>query len=92
VITSGPEMAYCAEYDFTQEKITFCEGSSPNLVDESEIIDTNGAGDAFAGGFLSRFVRKEPLSECMAAGHWAAAIIIQTRGCQIPSEKEYNGI
>jgi len=92
VITSGPETAYCAEYDFGKEQITFYEGSSPDIVDESLIVDTNGAGDAFAGGFLSRYVKQDPLGECMRAGHWAAAIIIQTRGCQIPNDKEYKGI
>jgi len=91
VVTSGPESAYVAEYDFVQEKITFYESSVPDIVDDTLIVDTNGAGDAFAGGFLSRFVKKAPLDECMRAGHWAAAVIIQTRGCQIPADKEYKG-
>lgn len=90
-ITCGPESAYVAEYDFIQEQITFFGSYHPDIVDETLIVDTNGAGDAFAGGFLSRFVKKEPLDKCMKAGHWAAAVIIQTRGCQIPFEIEYKG-
>jgi adenosine kinase len=62
----------------------------PEYVEEGLIIDTNGAGDAFAGGFLSQFVQSKPIDCCMKAGHWAAAIIIQERGCQIPVDKKYN--
>jgi len=36
-------------------------------------------------------VKKEPLENCMKAGHWAAAVIIQTRGCQIPEDMVYKG-
>ena len=53
------------------------------------IVDTNGAGDAFAGGFLSQFVKGKNLDDCMKAGHWAASIIIQKRGCEIPINIKY---
>ena len=62
----------------------------PELVDESLIVDTNAAGDAFAGGFLSKYVRKQPLPQCMHAGHWAASLIIQVRGCKIPEDIVYD--
>lgn len=29
------------------------------------------------------------LDKCMKAGHWAAAVIIQKRGCQIPNDIRY---
>jgi len=91
VITCGPNPAYVAEYDFKKEQMTFFNTYQPDYVEENCIVDTNGAGDAFAGGFLSRFVKKEPLENCMKAGHWAAAVIIQTRGCQIPEDMVYKG-
>jgi len=89
VITAGPNAAHVAEYDFIQEKCTFYGRYQPEIVDDNLIIDTNGAGDAFAGGFLSRYVKNKSLEECMKAGHWSASIIIQTRGCQIPEENLY---
>ncbi len=89
VITSGPFPAYVAEYDFINEKITYFHSVPPEPVDENLIVDTNGAGDAFAGGFLSKYMRKEPLDKCMKAGHWAASLIIQSRGCLIPDEMNF---
>ncbi len=88
-ITSGPLPAHVAQYDFETESLTYYGSFLPEAVDESLIIDTNGAGDAFAGGFLSKFVRTAPLEQCMHAGHWAASIIIQTRGCKIPEDVTY---
>ncbi|KAF7247250.1 Adenosine kinase [Varanus komodoensis] len=52
--------------------------SFPVLIsDQSEIVDTNGAGDAFVGGFLSQLVYDRPLTECIRAGHYAASVIIK---------------
>jgi adenosine kinase len=86
IITCGPEPAYVCEYNFMKECVEFFGCYSPVNVDESKIVDTNGAGDAFAGGFLSRHVKGRPIEECMKAGHWSASIIIQQRGFQIPTD------
>ena len=43
---------------------------------EGEIVDTNGAGDAFAGGFLAGYVLGKSLEECIAAGHKLASVSI----------------
>mmetsp|Transcript_21417 Transcript_21417/g.29998 ORF Transcript_21417/g.29998 Transcript_21417/m.29998 type:complete len:345 (-) Transcript_21417:39-1073(-) len=47
------------------------------------LVDTNGAGDAFVGGFLSQLVQGKDTSECVKAGHWAAKYIIQQPGTTI---------
>jgi adenosine kinase len=49
-------------------------------IDPALIVDTNGAGDSFVGGFLSRFVRGESLEECVRAGHYCASKVIQVSG------------
>jgi adenosine kinase len=89
IITCGPDPVYIAEYDHLKDIITYTGKHLPVNVDDELIIDTNGAGDAFAGGFLSRYVKGNSLEECAKAGHWAAAIVIQTRGCQLPKTCEY---
>lgn len=48
---------------------------------KEKIIDTNGAGDAFVGGFLSQYVQNRPLDVCIRAGLWTAAQIVQRSGC-----------
>ncbi len=53
------------------------------------LVDTNGAGDAFVGGFLSQLILAKPLAECVRAGHFAARTIIQRSGCTFPKECSY---
>jgi len=60
-----------------------------SLLEKDKIVDTNGAGDAFAGGFLSQLVQGQPLAKCIDAAHWAARVIIQRSGCTYPQVCEY---
>jgi sugar/nucleoside kinase (ribokinase family) len=50
----------------------------------SDAIDTNGAGDAWAAGFLYRWLRDCPLNECGAAGSIVAAETVRHAGPIIP--------
>lgn len=50
------------------------------------LVDTNGAGDAFVGGFLSQLIQGKDISECVRAGHFASRTIIQRSGCTFPKE------
>lgn len=43
---------------------------------DDEIVDTNGAGDAFAGGFLGAFVQGKTLTESVEAGHALGQICV----------------
>ncbi|XP_022521756.1 adenosine kinase b isoform X1 [Astyanax mexicanus] len=58
-------------------------------IDQNEIVDTNGAGDAFVGGFLSELVQEKSLEQCIRAGHYAANIIIQRSGCTFPEKPDF---
>jgi len=86
VITCGPEPAYISEFDHVTHEMSFSGTFPPQFVSESDIIDTNSAGDAFAGGFLAKYITGKALEECMKAGHYAAALVIRRRGCQYPQE------
>lgn len=46
-----------------------------------QIVDTNGAGDAFVGGFLAQLVQERGFDSCIKCGIWAARKIIQRSGC-----------
>jgi adenosine kinase len=48
------------------------------------LVDTNGAGDAFVGGFLAQLAKEQPLAECVRAGHFASRVVIQRSGCSFP--------
>lgn len=54
-----------------------------NPLSPEQIIDSTGAGDGFAAGFLKKFVDGAPLDACAKAGHVMAGRILQTRGGRI---------
>lgn len=48
------------------------------------IVDTNGAGDAFVGGFLSQYAQGASIEQGLKAGQYAAQTVIQHSGCTFP--------
>ena len=51
---------------------------------KEDLVDTNGAGDAFVGGYISQLVQGADVAKCCAAGNYAANKIIQESGCKCP--------
>lgn len=58
---------------------------------KDKLVDTNGAGDAFVGGFLSQLALGKDVKDCVEAGHWASKYIIQTSGTQFEKKCDYQG-
>jgi sugar/nucleoside kinase (ribokinase family) len=56
----------------------------------TEIIDTTGAGDLFAAGFLAGFIDTLPVAQCLALGAAAAAEVISHYGAR--PEADLQGI
>ncbi len=59
------------------------------LIPKENLVDSNGAGDAFVGGFLSRLVLGKSIEECVKAGNYAANVIIQRSGCTFPEKPSF---
>ena len=90
-----------ADYHFIQKRIVITtngpdpvvaciSGEEPfqrNQVDipPSKIVDTIGAGDSFAGGFLAYYIKGYNLVKCIDAGNYCASCNIQERGCTVPN-------
>ncbi len=55
---------------------------------KEKLVDTNGAGDAFVGGFLSQLVAGKDLAECCRAGNIAAHLVIQRSGVTLPDKPD----
>ena len=91
-MTAGPNPASCCQYDHKEQKEIFSGIFPVANIPSENIIDSNGAGDSFAGGFLSQLVKGKKLDECMKAGHWAAGVIIQKRGCDIPMDIKFSNL
>lgn len=58
------------------------------LTDE-QLIDTNGAGDAFVGGYLAELANGLGVEESIKCGIWAATQVIQRSGCTFPQGLAY---
>lgn len=58
-------------------------------IEKSKIIDTNGAGDAFVGGFLSQFIQGKDIAKCIDCGTWVSGLVIQRSGCTFPDTMDY---
>ncbi|EGV66066.1 adenosine kinase [Yamadazyma tenuis] len=58
------------------------------LLESSKIADTNGAGDAFAAGFIASVVQGKTLAEGINVGQWAAQISLQEVGPSFPFPKQ----
>lgn len=52
-------------------------------IDKNAIVDTNGCGDAFVGGFLSQFVQNMPLDYCIRTGIFASQQMTRVVGVQV---------
>lgn len=50
-----------------------------------EIVDSNGAGDAFVAGFMSQFIQDKSLDECISVAIKTAKVIIKQNGVAVPS-------
>ncbi|GBG27045.1 Adenosine kinase [Hondaea fermentalgiana] len=82
--------------------VVFSQGAEPTIVafngtvtyypvpklNTDLLVDTNGAGDAFVGGFLARLAAGMPLAECVRSGHYAARVVIQRSGCSVPPQPD----
>ena len=61
-----------------------------NRLPKEAIVDTNGAGDAFVGGFLALFIQGKSVEESVRGGNYAASEIIQQQGCTYPKECKFH--
>jgi sugar/nucleoside kinase (ribokinase family) len=50
------------------------------------VVDTTGAGDAYAAGFLAGFAADRPLAECGRLGTRAASAVIARFGARLPAD------
>lgn len=78
VITQGPDATIVAVSQ-TDGNVDIKEYPTANIPAE-EIVDTNGAGDAFAGGFMGKLILGGNLEQCVYAGQWLAGLCLRCNG------------
>ncbi|KAK8048344.1 adenosine kinase [Apiospora phragmitis] len=83
VITQGTEPTVIAIQGEAEVK------SFPvHAIAKEKITDTNGAGDAFAGGLVAGLVKGESLEKSVDMGQWLASLSIQELGPSYPHPKQ----
>lgn len=58
-------------------------------IDASEIVDSNGCGDAYAGAFLAGISLDKDIAECARAAAYAACEVIKRGGCTLPAHSSF---
>ncbi|CCK69869.1 adenosine kinase KNAG_0D01170 [Huiozyma naganishii CBS 8797] len=90
IIKEDPRKTVIFTHGLEPTVVATAEGTALHKVqpvDSSKIVDTNGAGDAFAAGFVAGTARGEPLDTCIDMGSWLAALSIQEVGPSYPKTK-----
>jgi adenosine kinase len=77
VFTHGPKSTVLVTSDNLENPKTY----PVHALTDDEIVDTNGAGDAFAGGFIGAYVLGKSLDECVAAGHKMGTMCVTLVSC-----------
>lgn len=87
IFTQGTQETVSVTYDFGKDSFEV-QKFPVTLLESSKICDTNGAGDAFAAGFVASIVQKKSFVEAINIGHWAARISLQVVGPSFPFPKQ----
>lgn len=58
-------------------------------IPHDEIVDTNGAGDSFTGGFLAAFALGKDATTAAKAGIWLSGEVVKRSSCTFPDENKY---
>lgn len=82
IITQGTLPVIVAKDGSTTEYVV-------EKIPEDKIVDTNGAGDAFVGGFMAMLIKGEPLETAVRCAIWAAGQIVQQSGCTFSGKPQF---
>lgn len=88
MVTHGSKGVILGKYDYTKGNMDFILQCFPTVMKMEDIVDLNGAGDAFLGGFLSQFMQGKSLESCCKAGNDAASVILKSVGCTFNQNKK----
>lgn len=88
VCTQGKLPTLVSSHDFFTEQ-TMTKEFPVTLIPAEQVVDLNGAGDAFVGGFMAEYVRGKKLGDCIIGGQWMSSYIIQVSGTSFPNPCTY---
>ena len=84
VVTQGKEPILFAVQQKDGEPTVEVKEIPVTVLSKEQLVDTNGAGDSFVGGFLSQIVQGKSVEQAIQAGIWLSTQVIQRSGCTFP--------
>ena len=58
-------------------------------IEKQNIVDLNGAGDAFVGGFIAQIAQGKSTDEAVKCGLYCSHVVIQQSGCKTPGKPTF---
>lgn len=80
VIKQGPLPVITVQFDGTTTEVA--------VTPVANIVDTTGAGDAFAAGFLPYYSHTKNITEAVAHGHAVASRVLQSPGATLNTSQQ----
>jgi sugar/nucleoside kinase (ribokinase family) len=80
VIKQGPLPVIAVQHNGTTTEVA--------VTPVAHIVDTTGAGDAFAAGFLPHYTQTKNVTDAVAYGHTLASRVLQSPGATLNSSQQ----
>ena len=90
VVTCGDKGVFCSEFNYEANTMEYVHQSFCKFIKKDDIVDLNGAGDAFLGGFLAQYLKGRDIFRCCKGGNTAAGVILRNVGCTFPKDLKIN--
>jgi len=84
LITQGASPTICASSSSDGVNDTTIKSYPVAPVPVADIVDTNGAGDCFAGGLLASLIKGMSVDDAVEEGHRLAAMCVRNIGAVLP--------
>jgi len=88
IVTQGAKPVIVATHTPGSEEVDIKEFEVHPL-SKDQIVDTNGAGDAFVGGFFAQLYQGKDIETAVKAGIWLSSQVVQRSGCTFPEKMEF---
>ena len=88
IITNGPgEITIVVNQPGSEE----CDVQTFNVepLPKDQVVDTNGAGDSFVGGFFAQLFQGKDIATCVKAAIYLSREIVQRSGCTFPEQMTF---
>jgi sugar/nucleoside kinase (ribokinase family) len=80
VIKQGPLPVIAVQHNGTTTEVA--------VTPVAHIVDTTGAGDAFAAGFLPHYAQTKNITNAVAHGHAVASRVLQSPGATLNTSQQ----